>query len=142
MFPYAKAALLPLIAIVSIQVACAQATPDGSARRPDPADQNSAVPPVVFQSAFGDYQRFGADKLTSWRAANDEVAQIGGWRVYAKEARGFDAVSGKPAAAPAGTALGNPGTASVAPPPGNPVSPATQEPAKPTPSGHAGHSMK
>lgn len=33
------------------------------------------------------YRRFNANEpMLDWRAANDRVAQIGGWRAYAKEA--------------------------------------------------------
>jgi hypothetical protein len=34
-----------------------------------------------------DYKAFVDEKVTSWKAANDKVGQIGGWRAYAKEAQ-------------------------------------------------------
>ncbi|MDO8776930.1 MAG: hypothetical protein Q7K57_51125, partial [Burkholderiaceae bacterium] len=33
------------------------------------------------------FQPLGAEKVTSWKAANDTVGHIGGWRAYAKEAQ-------------------------------------------------------
>ena len=54
---------------------------------PDPANAQAPVPPIQYRSPFRDYRPLGDDKLLSWKASNDEVAKIGGWRVYAKEAR-------------------------------------------------------
>ena len=42
---------------------------------------------VSYQSPIADYQPFADEKVTSWKAANDKVGQIGGWRAYAKEAQ-------------------------------------------------------
>lgn len=42
---------------------------------------------VDVASPLADYQPFVDEKVTSWKAANDKVGQIGGWRAYAKEAR-------------------------------------------------------
>lgn len=46
-----------------------------------------AQPMVSYTSPISDYQPFVDEKVTSWKAANDNVGQIGGWRVYAKEAQ-------------------------------------------------------
>ena len=43
--------------------------------------------PVPYKSAFDGYQAYSDDKMTNWKAANDEVARIGGWREYAKQAQ-------------------------------------------------------
>lgn len=46
------------------------------------ADTTSAATPV-----FARYQKFNAEEpITDWRKANDTVREIGGWRVYLKEA--------------------------------------------------------
>lgn len=37
---------------------------------------------------FESYRRFADEPIQSWKAANDRVGQIGGWRTYAKEASG------------------------------------------------------
>ena len=42
---------------------------------------------VSYTSPIADYQPFVDGKITSWKAANDKVGQIGGWRAYAKEAQ-------------------------------------------------------
>jgi hypothetical protein len=42
---------------------------------------------VSYASPIADYLPFVDEKVTSWKAANDKVGQIGGWRAYAKEAQ-------------------------------------------------------
>jgi hypothetical protein len=42
---------------------------------------------VTYKSPIEDYKAFVDEKVTSWKAANDKVGQIGGWRAYAKEAQ-------------------------------------------------------
>jgi hypothetical protein len=49
------------------------------------------VPPKApislgFKSTFDQYKSYGEEKPGGWRAANDEVGRIGGWRAYLKEA--------------------------------------------------------
>jgi hypothetical protein len=48
---------------------------------------------VNYTSPIADYQPFVDGKITSWKAANDKVGQIGGWRAYAKEAQQPDNTS-------------------------------------------------
>ena len=40
---------------------------------------------VTYKSPIEDYKAFVDEKVISWKAANDKVGQIGGWRAYAKE---------------------------------------------------------
>ena len=42
---------------------------------------------VASSSVFDGYQPFTDEPLGNWKAANDNVAQIGGWREYAKQAQ-------------------------------------------------------
>lgn len=42
--------------------------------------------PAGFQSALDGYKPYTDEKIVNWKAANDSVGQIGGWRTYAKEA--------------------------------------------------------
>jgi hypothetical protein len=42
---------------------------------------------ISYTSPIADYKTFVDEKVTSWKAANDKVGQIGGWRAYAKEAQ-------------------------------------------------------
>ena len=68
---------------------------------PDLAASAVGATPAPFKSAFEGYQTYSDDKMTNWRAANDEVARIGGWREYAKQAQALEV---KPLATPASTA--------------------------------------
>ena len=77
------------------------------ATRSDPLDAKTHVPALSYRSSFSRFRAFGDDKPVSWREANDAVARIGGWRVYAREAQQPEATpSGQaaPAAPMAGSA--------------------------------------
>ena len=66
----------------------------GAQTKPPAVAAVAASAPV--KSAFEGYQAYSDDTMTSWKAANDEVARIGGWREYAKQAQ-------QPEGAPAAT---------------------------------------
>jgi len=63
----------------------AVAQPSAVSGRPDPADARVPVPPAEHQSPFARYRPFAAEVLGTWKAVNDEVGRIGGWKVYARE---------------------------------------------------------
>lgn len=88
-------------------------------KRPDAADPKADVPPLVYSSVLQGYRPNDEVEVGAWKGINDNVGRVGGWRVYAKEARQPDAVapSAGAASAPAGTDI------------------------KPMPAGHAGHKM-
>ena len=86
-----------LLAVLST-TALAQAQPASKPVKPDPLDPRATVPGLTYESSLSQYRRFGDEKPMSWREANDTVARIGGWRVYAREAQQRDAA---PAAKPA-----------------------------------------
>ena len=70
-------------------------------RRPDPLDAKAATPPLVHRSAFAGYKKWLADSPpVAWRAANDAVLGIGGWRAYAREAAAPDAPASAPVRKP------------------------------------------
>ena len=94
------------------------------ATRSDPLHANASVPRLTYSSPFSRYRGLGDDKPMSWREANDAVARIGGWRVYAREAQ-------QPEATPSGT------DAPIAPKPGG-AGKATPQP-MPMPPSHGGH---
>ena len=100
----------------------------------DPTDARAPVPLVQYRSPFHDYRTFGDSVRTPWRQANDEVARIGGWRTYLREAQqAREAVEAADASGRAQSRI-----------PANekaPVTPATSsEPAaKPAPGGHTHH---
>ena len=94
--------------------------------RPDPLDANASVPALSYRSSFSRYRGLGDDKRVSWREANDAVASIGGWRVYAREAQ-------LPEVTPSGTGVPTapkPSGAGKDIPPPMPM---------PMPPGHSGH---
>ncbi|MBA3598244.1 MAG: hypothetical protein H0W40_12850 [Methylibium sp.] len=68
----------------------------------DPFDARATVPPVRYRSAFSGYRPL-SDETVGWKEANDEVARIGGWRAYAREANAPES----PASAPAPGAAGD-----------------------------------
>lgn len=113
----ASAALaLPVFAQNSAPTAQSSAP---SSKRVDAADPKAAVPPLVYSSVLQGYRPNVEVEVGSWKDANDNVGRIGGWRVYAKEARQPDAVP------PAAGAASTPARPDV----------------KPMPADHAGHKM-
>lgn len=86
-------------------VLCAQAQgpADPPARRADPLDAAASVPPLLHESAITRHRRAAAarapDAALPWREANDQVARIGGWRAYAREAQAAPAAAPTPASA-------------------------------------------
>jgi len=87
-----------------IQPALAQAPAKTSSTstspRADPLDPRATVAPLIYRSTFQDYRPNTEAEVGSWKAANDRVGSIGGWRVYAKEAQQADTPAASPAAAP------------------------------------------
>lgn len=77
------------------------AQPAPKAGTPDPLDPKAAVPALAYVSPLARYKPAGDVSLTPWKEANDTVARIGGWRVYAREAHPPEPASSAPAPAPA-----------------------------------------
>ncbi|MDR7334266.1 hypothetical protein [Roseateles asaccharophilus] len=73
LFPVAGALLTACIAL------SATAQP-----RPDPADARAKVPPVAIKKAPSP-QAAEDPPPADWRAANERVERVGGWRTYARE---------------------------------------------------------
>ncbi len=71
--------------------------------RADPLDSAAPVPPLVHRPALPETASGAADSPIPWREANDEVARIGGWRAYLREASRPENPAADPAA---GTASG------------------------------------
>ena len=92
--------LLVVLSSATLLVGYASAQ-TGMPAPPDSAAPTTAVSPTPFESAFEGYQSYSDDKMTNWRAANDAVARIGGWREYAKQAQELDV---KPVVTPASAA--------------------------------------
>lgn len=102
-------ALAAMALLVAASIAQAQGTParsEAAHPRADPLDPQARVPAATYPSPLAGYRRLGEDKPVSWKAANETVHRIGGWRAYAREAQAPDAAPaagarGAPAAAPA-----------------------------------------
>lgn len=110
------------LAVAATQAHAAPAQPAQPSA--DPADARAPAPAVHYRSALGSYRKLTDQPLGDWRALNDQVRQIGGWRAYAREAASPDeAGAHAPAAgkAPASSPL-----------PASPSSPASS-------AGHGGH---
>ncbi|MBI3349713.1 MAG: hypothetical protein HY020_21200 [Burkholderiales bacterium] len=69
---------LPIAALLLLLGANAVAQP-----RPDPLNARAPVPPVVHKPVL---PRPADDPPPAdWRAANEHVSRVGGWRTYARE---------------------------------------------------------
>ena len=96
-FPSRLRLVLAMLAILTLgQNVLAQET--SRSQRPNPADAQAIVPPVVYLSTLQNYRPFTDQEVGSWKELNDTTARIGGWRVYAKQAREPDTTDTKPAA--------------------------------------------
>lgn len=80
--PMTAAVLLAFAACLPV-VATAQR--DAIAAAPGPDDSRAPVPALVYHSPFAGYRPFPEGALGSWKAVNEEVGRIGGWKVYARE---------------------------------------------------------
>ena len=106
-------------------VASAQSAPPSA--RPDPLDARASVPLVIYRSSLPIGRVTDSTPTIPWREANDNVARIGGWRSYAREAQASPPPSAAATpASPASTAAGR------APPADQPM---------PRTPGHSGHKM-
>ena len=85
-------ALLPWALVLFAGSSFAQAPTEAEAPRPAP------LTTLQYSSPIAAYQGYVDQSVQSWREANDRVGQIGGWRVYAKEARTEAPASTKDAA--------------------------------------------
>jgi len=86
------------IAICIAAAASAPLAPTANAQsRVDPADPAAKVPAAAYRSPFAGYRPLGDEAVGNWRAANDEVGRIGGWREYARDVQETES---KPGAAP------------------------------------------
>ena len=80
---------------IAVALTAALGAPTAAFAAPDPTDPRAAIPNVQYRSPFHDYRPLGEDKSLAWKAANEEVQRIGGWRAYAKEASEANAGSDK-----------------------------------------------
>ncbi len=81
-------------ATLAVFAACAQAAPEHA--RKDPANPQAEVPAVAYRSSLNDHRRIGDEPVGNWRALNDKVRAVGGWRAYAREANAPEATPASP----------------------------------------------
>lgn len=75
----------PAVVLLALaQPAHAQQSGEGAAR--NPADPGAQTPSLQYKSPFAGYRPFASGAVGPWREVNDEVARIGGWKAYAREA--------------------------------------------------------
>lgn len=122
---YLSVTALTIVLTVSASGSAAEA----GSKAADPASPSAPVPAIKYESAFSGYRPFGDEQMIPWKSTNDEVGRIGGWQVYAREARQPAAVQAPPETkTPAST-----------PTPDTPAAKPSPEIApKPEPGGHAG----
>ena len=87
---------LPVFLLAATAAAAGAQTTAPPAHATDPANAQAAVPRAMHSSAFAGYRRHAEPAPIAWKEANDNVARIGGWRAYAREAA-------EPSAPPAST---------------------------------------
>ena len=114
--------------------------PSATAANGDPTDARAPVPLVQYRSPFHDYRTFGDSVRTPWRQANDEVARIGGWRTYLREAQ--QAHEPPEAANATERAKSPPPVSANEKAPVTPPATASEPTAKPAPGGHAHHNRR
>ena len=80
-------ALMACLLAASAAAASAQVAPTPTAA--DPLQAQAVVPPAAALSPLAHYRRHSPVVMQpgAWRAANDTVSRVGGWRTYAREAQ-------------------------------------------------------
>ena len=76
----------PSLGVSLLVVAAAVQAQPAAPARPDPLDARAPVPASAYSSPFASYRPFVTQSPGIWRDMNDEVARIGGWKAYAREA--------------------------------------------------------
>lgn len=91
---------LPIGLALNISLSHAQTTSVAATTKP-----NAATTLLQYRSVFTQYQGFSDQPVAPWVDTNATVEKIGGWRVYAKEAREPDTAekTDKPTSTPANT---------------------------------------
>ena len=72
--------LIVLTSSATLAATCFAQTPAAS----NAAGKSGAAP---LRSAFDGYRAYNDEEVSNWKAANENVARIGGWREYARQAQ-------------------------------------------------------
>ena len=81
--------LIALTSSATLAATCFAQTPAAS----NAAGKSGAAP---LRSAFDGYRAYNDEALSNWKAANENVARIGGWREYARQAQEQEGTAGTP----------------------------------------------
>ncbi len=74
-------------ASVAAVLALAAGAVQAQSAAPAETEQPGLPTQLHYSSPIGAYQRHADQPVGAWRAANDQVGRIGGWKAYAKEAQ-------------------------------------------------------
>jgi hypothetical protein len=76
------------VSAAAAQAPAPQAAPERAAptAHPDPKDVEAPVPAAQYRSAMSGYRPWRDQAVGDWRALNDNVGRIGGWRTYLRQA--------------------------------------------------------
>jgi hypothetical protein len=89
MFTRRAGLCVPMLSLALVSGACIAQISSPAAGAPSvPSTQ---VYPLSYSSSFHGYLPYQAQKIEPWKAANDKVKDIGGWRVYTREGAQPDA---------------------------------------------------
>jgi hypothetical protein len=80
---FSSSALQALSTLAVLWASSAYAQTDSNQSKAQPAADGL----VPYRSAFEGYQPYSEEKIANWKATNADVASIGGWREYARQAQ-------------------------------------------------------
>lgn len=86
---------------VSLALAFTEVNAQSPTPRADPLDPQASVPAARPPEALRRYRPASTPDAGGWREANEQVARIGGWKTYLREAQAPEAPAASPAAPPA-----------------------------------------
>jgi hypothetical protein len=83
---WARLATVWWLLLAAVVTAPAQAGGPAAPARPSAWQAEASVPALRHESAFSTYRPHVETPVGDWRAANEAVNRIGGWRAYGREA--------------------------------------------------------
>lgn len=93
--------IVPAGLLLALTLAQAQSSTDtNKPQQIDPANADTPVAAVAYRSSFTGYRPWPDEPVAAWKDSNDLTGKIGGWRVYAREARQPDVSTVAPVSIP------------------------------------------
>lgn len=93
MYSFFFRAARPSVVHLGLCLGCALVAPGAVAQATrstppvDPADPRATTAPLQHRATLSSHRPTASTEPGDWRAANDAVGRIGGWRAYAREAQ-------------------------------------------------------